>query len=234
MSRQSDPWPSLRRRIEKIEAWMKEKGSFFFNTGIHPDGDGGMTVEGKLNVTSGEVQSGDYVPGSKGWHLGSDGKAEFKDVTLYDIPNSMLANPVQAAVADVRVSNFAVAGGAYALLGQKTVPVPAGFTTLLVTATGWMFARNPNTTGGVDGTGTDAIYCFVRVNGIDGSSDSTPYGQGISGFGGFTTATSGVSALKTGLSENVTLQIWGGSTMQALPADAQNSATLSATLLWLR
>lgn len=231
MSRQPEPWPSLLRRLEKVEAWIKRQGasSPFFGTGIHPTGNGGMesdAFDGDLSARS---------AGTKGWAF-DDQKMAVGELILRpgSIGNDSLTNPVSAGVADARASNFAVPGGAYGLLAEKTVAVPAGFSTLLVTATGWMFARNPNTTGGVDGTGTDAIYCFVRVNGSDGSSDSSPYGQGISGFGGFTTATSGVSALKTGLVNAVTLQIWGGSTYQALPQDAQNSATLSATLLWLR
>ena len=174
-------------------------------------------------------------PGTVGNYFGGDGmvinQAYFRPGS---VSNDALTNPVIPDTASVRATNFAVSGGAFALLGTATKDVPAGFSQLLVTASGWLFARNPNTTGGVDGTGTDAMYCFVRVTGSDGNSDSTAYGQGISGFGGFTTATSGVSALKTGLTGSVTLQIWGGTSVQSFATNAQNSATLSATLLWLR
>jgi len=197
---------------------------------------GTITPAAGMGIRTGDFDGTDFAhPGTTGNYFGGDGLVAN---SLYlrpgSVSNDALTNPVIPDTASVRATNFAVSGGAFALLGTATKAVPAGFSQLLVTASGWLFARNPNTTGGVDGTGTDAMYCFVRVTGSDGNSDSTAYGQGISGFGGFTTATSGVSALKTGLTGSVTLQIWGGTSVQSFATNAQNSATLSATLLWLR
>lgn len=206
--------PTSRRTLsgefEKVKVESAGRTNFS-GTGLHFPEPGVVQVEGNLWVT------GDFT---------ADGK----------VSNDALTNPVDPDDVSFGVENFAIPPGSYALLGSASRTVPDGFTKALVNASGWMFARNPNTTGGVDGSGTDAIFCFVRVTGSDGDTDSKPKGQGISGFGGFTTATSGVGKLKEGLSPgtSLTFKIYGASSSQTLPADAQNSADLMGTILWLR
>lgn len=226
MSAIPEPWRDLMREIGKIKEQLRRLSnrSPFFGTGMHTNGLGGL-------------DSDNYIPATSGFSLkGSTGVAEFKDIVLYDLPNSMLANPVEPDDVSFGVSNFSVPPGTYALLGSASRAVPDGYTKALVNASAWMFARNPNTSGGVDGTGTDAIFCFVRVTGSDGDTDSKPKGQGISGFGGFTTATSGVGKLKEGLApgSSLTFKVYGASSSQTLAADAQNTADLMGTVLWLR
>ena len=233
MSRKPEPWPSLLRRIERIEEWMSREGasSKFAGTPLRPQEDGSMAVDARLSVTTGEVQSGDFQTGSKGWHLGADGRAEFKDVTLYDIPNSMLASPVTPGAVNATSTNFSL-GTTFAEKAAHVVTVPAGYTRLLAMASGWVYARNPNTTGGVDGAGTDAMWCYVQV----GGASSQTHGVGISGDNGFATASSGLATVQEGLTPGSTIRLglWAGVSIQALPANTENKATLSALLVWLR
>ena len=110
MSKQPDPWrdivselAALKKRVDDLS-----RRSPYAGTGAAPNGDNGLVVDGdlivdgnfdlngqgnvdgSLTIGSGEAKSGNYATGASGWHLGGDGKAEFKDVTLYDLPNSML------------------------------------------------------------------------------------------------------------------------------------------------
>lgn len=222
----------IETRIARLEQRL---GTVLRGTGLSSPGPNQIAVDGEFRAAAFDGDLATKNAGSKGWAL-NDQVAAFGELILRpgSLGNDLLTSPILPDTADVRVKNFTVPASTYALLGTVAKPVPPGYSRLLVSASGWMFARNPNTTGGVDGAGTDAIYCFVRVVGSTGDSDSDPYGQGISGFGGFTTATSGVSDIKTGLAGSVQFNIYGASSMQALPAHTQNSATLSATLLWIR
>jgi hypothetical protein len=208
-------------RLKKIEDQLRrmQNSSAFFGTGVHPNGEQGL-------------DSDNYVQGVSGFTLnGGTGNAEFNDIILRDLPNSMLANPVVPGVVNVAGSNFPVTTTFTEVAGMN-VTVPDDCTRLLATASGWAFARNPNTSGGADTTGTDALWCFVRVAGID----SQTYGHGISGSGGYTTATAGVSVLASNLTPGATVRVavYAGASFQTLPTDTQNRASVSATLQWLR
>jgi hypothetical protein len=210
-----EPWKSLRAKIEALTERIRKlenaASNKFSGTGLSVPEDGVTQVDGNLVVL------GDFT-------------------ALGKISNDALVNPVLPGDVSFGVENFSITAGTYTQIGSATRTVPDGFTRALVNASVWMFARNPNTTGGVDGTGTDAIFCYVRVTGSDGDTDSKPKGQGISGFGGFTTATSGLGKLKTGLTpgSSLTFKAFAASSSQDLAADVQNSLDMMGTVLWLR
>ena len=234
MSRLPDPWPSLLRRIERIEEWMSREGasSKFAGTPLRPQEDGSMAVDARLSVTTGEVQSGDFVTGSKGWHLGHDGKAEFKDVTLYDIPNSMLANPLAGSTPNASASGFSLAQNSLTELAGVNITVPDGFTRCFAAAASTVFAYNPRTTGGSNGAGGDAIYAMVQLGGQ--VSHANPVG--VSGSGGYATSFSNAGFSLSDLipGSTIRLAVYGTAAYQTLAGNPDNYANANAAIFWLR
>src|SRR5690348_11764595 len=82
----------------------------------------------------GVLESVTYVPATSGFKLdGGTGIAEFKDVILYDLPNSMLANPVVPGVLSDESTGFGMTtSDAVKLSGS--IPVPPGYTSAAIFA----------------------------------------------------------------------------------------------------
>lgn len=239
MSKQPDPRQlelanevaRLRKDLDELRLRSEWTGS-----GSRPNGAGGVVVDGELIVDGGEARSGNYVGGTSGWHLSGDGKAEFKDVILYDIPNSMLANPVDGKVGNVSATGFSLGSGALVELAFQNVIVPAGFTQALVTAGGSVFSYNPNTAGGSNGAGGDAVYCMVQITTTAGAQASRLNPVGVSGSGGYATSFSGAGFNLTALAggDTIRLSVYGCSAYQALGANPDNYANAYATVMFLR
>ena len=145
--------------------------------------------------------------------------------------NDLLTKVVASDIVNTTNTGFAVTT-AWSDAAATTITVPTGFTQLLATCSAEVFAVNPNTTGGSNGTGGDALDCHVLLNG----STSAGFAWGMSGSNGFTSASSSGSFKFTGLTPGATLQI---STQvlalyQALGSNVANKATINATLIWLR
>ena len=234
MSATPQPWFDLRKRLKDVEEQLRKlrNTSPFSGTGMSVPADGVTQVDGSLVVQGGEAKSGNYVPATSGWHLGSDGTAEFKDITLYDLPNSMLATPVVPGVVNLYTSNFSLPFPGYAEITGVDIVVPARCTILAFTGTGSLDCYNAKTTGGNNGTGGDYIYPQVRVG---GNVSPGNWATGVSGSNGNATASRTFSTLLTGLTPGSTVRasVYGSSDY-GISADPGNLASLSATLSWFR
>lgn len=126
-------------------------------------------------------------------------------------------------------TNFALSTSMVAL-ASTTLVVPTGMTGVSITATGRVYSLNPNTTGGSNGTGGDAIYAQVNIGGVTGYGLPT----GISGSGGFATSVASLTSVVTGLTAGATVVVAvnGASGYAAIAANASNTAELSASVLW--
>ena len=222
MAQMPNPFPSLLARIKRIEDRQNQQlaSSPFFGTGMHPNGNGG-------------IDSDNFAAGTSGYSFKADGDAEFNDLTLRGgiIGNDALTNPVVPQVLNLASAGFSVGASWSEALGGN-VTVPADCTRLLAFASGWAYAVNPNTTGGSNGTGGDALYCATVIGGTSGEVNGDP----LSGSNGFTTASSGVSVLKTGLTPGTSIhfEVDAIALYQAFGSDPTNNASLAALLIWLR
>ena len=224
MSRLPEPWPTLTARLAKLEEQLRRIGasSPFFGTGIHPNGHGGL-------------DSDNYVPGESGYSFqGDTGDAEFNSLTLRGgiIGDDALASLLKGDYVFGSATGFGLSS-TWTQLATNTLTVPAGLTRAVVTLTGGMFAYNPRTTGGSNGTGGDAWQCFV---GSTPGYSSQAYPIGVSGSGGFASVHSHVSFTLTDLTpgQSVTFGLWGASSYQSIAANPDNRCDVSGTVLWLR
>ena len=209
------------------------------NTGFSMDGPKAVTFDGDLNVTGlmkgsgfdGDLDAGDA--GSAGWAMDGD-RAAFGELILRpgSIGNDSLTDPVKFNVVRADTTNFGLVAGTMVEKASTSITVPAGFTEANVAAFAKMYCRNPNTTGGADGAGTDALY--VRPNVAGNTPISTP--TGVSGSGGFATAVNFDSFPLVGLTSGSTIHIGveGASAVAAIAADPNNYISLVATVSWLR
>lgn len=210
------------------------------NTGLTIPGTGEVDVTGLLRVlgnlivsglvtvdATGGIQSSNYVSGTAGWRF--DGTSLEANTGV--IGNGALANPVIFASPRAAASGFALLT-TYRTLASVTVTVPPGMTQLQVFVTARLFVYNPNSTGGSDGAGVDALYVQAQVAG--NSSTATP--TGISGSGGFATTVSSDSFTLTGLAPGatVTLAVQGATGFANLAANAGNYASVAAAVSWSR
>ena len=232
MTRLPEPTKYLSKKLAAFEERLRrlENKSPFSGTGMSVPADGTTQVDGRLVVQSGEAQSGDYASGSAGWHLGSDGTAEFTDIVILGVSVGDDA-PVEIGVARLYAEAFSLATS-YAQKASTSLTVPAGCTRLLAILNGTMYAVNQNTTGGSDTNGGDAIY--VRATIQSNNTGGSPHG--LTGWNGFTTATSNDTFQLTGLTPGGTVAfgVEGKCGYQPIPSYADNWIKATATLVWLR
>jgi hypothetical protein len=217
-----DKWETdIEARIRRLEQRQP-----FANTPIRPQADG-------------SVQSSDFDgdlatdnAGTKGWALSSL-KAAFGELILRpgSIGNDSLTDPVKQTVHKASGSNFPLTTTDTERAGVN-ITVPAGFTQAQVSMFGRMYAINPNTTGGADATGTDALYVSVGIAG--NYSLATP--TGISGSNGFATTNGFDSFILTGLAPGSTIRLsaLASCAYQPIAATADNFISAVASISWLR
>ena len=192
-----------------------------------------ITASPGLGVRTADFDGTDFAhPGTRGNYFGGDG-AVLNALYLRpgSVSNNALASPVVPGVAKARGTGFALATS-FAEVAGLDIVVPDGCTQLLATATASVFAYNPNTTGGSNGAGGDALYAAIVLRGV--ASDT--YAVGVSGNGGYATSTAAESFSFTGLTpgSSIRLSVQGASAYASLAANTNNRANGSVTLLWLR
>lgn len=227
-----------------------KRNSPWARSGMRPNGDNGVVVDGDLIVggnlrldgkgtVSGTWQSADFDgdlaagnAGTKGWAFNSL-RAAIGELFLRpgSVTNDSLANPVLVeAIYDSRTA-FALTT-TMTNIRTKTLTVPPGFTKAAVSIVVRVFARNPNTAGGYDTFGGDYLYGQANINGFNGYA----LPLAVSGNGGSGTNNSPFSAVLTGLSPGaaISLQIAAQTAFAGWAADAQNVAELSGSVQWYR
>jgi hypothetical protein len=147
------------------------------------------------------------------------------------VNNAALVAPVDGQAGNVSSAGFALTTSMVELAGQD-ITVPAGFTHAVGQFGASVFSYNPNTTGGSNGAGGDAIYCQALIGGL--SSHANPVG--VSGSSGYATSFSEAGFELTGLTPGSVfrLSVYGASAYQAIAANASNYANAHAGIIWLR
>lgn len=137
------------------------------------------------------------------------------------IPNNALGTPTIPGVAGVEGTNFAVDVTLAEVAGVDLI-VPAGVTSLLVSATAHVFA--------LDSTAVDdSLWVSLSV----GAVTSTPIGVPWLASG-FTTASCSLGTIIPGLTPSATVRlgVWASSMAGLHAADVDNTAAITASLTW--
>lgn len=219
MSKLPDPVPSLRRRIEAIEKQLAARGggaSPFFGTGVHPNGLQGL-------------DSDNYVPATSGFSLnGGEGTAEFKDITLYDLPNSALANPLLPGRLHADAQNFQVKT-LWATVASGSLAVPDGYSQALILNLASAATAYNNTAA------VDFLYVRTLING-SGFGGWTIGSVDVEGGGGTGVAYDFTTGLLTGLvaGSSLTFAAQVASGYGTWAANGANVLNFDVVLLWLR
>lgn len=228
MAKQPQPWRSLTGEVGAIKKDTKNVStrSPWFNSGARVDGNGGI----QSDDFDGDLNNSDA--GTTGWALNAQ-RAAFGELVLRpgSIGNDSLANPVDGKVGNVSATGFSLTV-AFKELAYQSIVVPDNFTQALVSAGATVFSYNPNTTGGSNGAGGDAIYCYVGCNG----QASHPNPVGVSGGGGYATSFSQAGFNLSGLTggDVIRLSVFGSSAYAGLAANPDNYANAFGTVTFLR
>lgn len=193
-----------------------------------------ITALAGMGIRTSDFNGTDFAhPGSQGNYFGGDGLVA-NNIYLRpgSVGNDKLTTPVVPGVINSIATNFAVSHTAWTNTVSFNATVPAGCTQLLALATGMVYAVNPNTTGGSNGTGGDVLECRIGIGGTFGMAA----GVSISGSNGQTSCPAAYAQLLTGLTPGgtVTLVTQSLTGFQAFAANSNNQANLCATLTWLR
>lgn len=193
---------------------------------IELDGGDLNVTNGDVVVSGGNVQSGNFMAGSAGYRLRSNGNAEFNDITLRGgiVGNDALASPISPARAHAQATNFSLTTTAVQK-ASVSITVPSGYSRALALATISATAVNK-------WTGQDFFAGYADVN-VAGSP------------GGYLAAADGQSGYAIGISHTeIDLVTSLGATIQframlqsgshSWAADPFNTVNLDALVLFLR
>lgn len=134
-----------------------------------------------------------------------------------------LAAPTLPAAVNLTTTAFAPTSTWAEVVGLD-LTVPADCTRLLVTASAWVYAVN-------NSAAADDLHTRVSLGATDGQAFVMPLA--ISGYG---TTSAGLAVLAEGLVPAATLRLFASAktTTGTFTTDAANTATLVASLTWLR
>ncbi len=147
------------------------------------------------------------------------------------IPTEALASPVAGQVARASSSLFTLTTSYATLASATPVPVPAGFSTCQVVVFAQMYVVNPNTTGGSNGAGGDALYVKALIS----SSGTTATPTAVAGSSGYATTYAQDGFVLSGLAagSSVTVSVQGKSAYAPI-APSACYVQVAASLTWTR
>ena len=249
MSRLPETQQSLSRWLRQRErtALRQRQTSAFARSGTSVTAEGAQSLDGTLTVSpvSGFVS----IDGSLGVHS----TAAFDGLTTIGgdlvvagtllLPNAIIGN---AALIDPGVpsehvfDSVAVFGltTTQTVLDTITVMVPSGRTCADISLMARISAVNPNTTGGIGGTGDDVLYCRIQIGtvGTDvGASWSNSMRSAQVGGNKYGKDVTPHHATLTGLTPGsyFTIRVYGNTGALAWASNAQNVVDVVGTIRWL-
>jgi hypothetical protein len=222
-------WREVRDGLAQLRRFMRNP---FANTSLSAPEPGVLNVDGILQGSGFDGDLATDNVGTTGWAMSAD-KVALPEVLLRpgSIGNDILANPVVPGIARLSASGFSLTTS-YVNKDSVSLTVPDGCTRLLVALSGHLYVVNQNTTGGADGTGTEAIYIRLSI----GTQNSTSTPTGVSGNFGFATSNGGDAFILTGLTpgDTLTFAVAGKCGYVSIPAYVDNYIVATASLTWLR
>lgn len=231
MPAQPDPWPSLKKRIVALEDAVRRRGSAFFGTGLHPNGQGGLDSDNydaahgfSLKGETGDAEFNGSV--DVGGELNVTGNTVIGGTLSLPagiIDNEDLANPVvPQSVWKGTTANFGLAV-AWSTLVSQTLTVPSGVDSVQVIGFVRLVATNTTAT-------KDYLYSDFDIAGQSSGGFATPVDAGDPG-----TSFCSFARTITGLTPGDTITLSAsGSTGFASWASTNNVCQISASVTWYR
>ena len=190
----------MRRTVANMQQQIKVQGSasVLARSGLSVPEEGVTQVDGTLHVL------GDFI---------ADGK----------ISNDALMAPVSPLSAHTDGTNFSLATGANVAKLTMTIPVPEGYGSALVLASGNMNAYNST-------ANADYGYLGIRINGAAIGWSLAAYAAG----GTYCAVSNSASSLLSSIGSSFTVQAACSSANADWAADVSNTINLDAMVLFLR
>lgn len=219
---------ALAAEINKMKVEIDALHRALANIGLRIDATTGDLITDEKHAIRSANFDGDLdtaTPGTVGWALGGpNDNAVFNTLALRGgiIGNAALANPVSPGVGNGGTSGWSL-GTAVLTVGTATIPVPAGFSRALVTATSDVIVMNDNSFGV-----TMNVYTQV------GTVSPTNHPALTLTANEYASVSSTFSAELTGLSGGSISCTANAYCSSSLPADPLNAGQINATALFLR
>lgn len=185
-------------REQRRQLKLQGTASVLARSGLSVPEEGTTQVDGTLHVL------GDFI---------ADGK----------ISNDALMAPVSPLSAHTDGTNFSLATGANVAKLTMTVPVPEGYSSALVLASGNMNAYNSTASA-------DYGYLGIRINGAAIGWSLAAYAAG----GTYCAVSNSASSLLSSIGSSFTVQAACSSANADWAANASNTINLDAMVLFLR
>jgi len=226
MARQPEPWPSFIRRFKDLEQQVTRilNASPFTGTGMSIPAPGVVQVDGELDVNGPiDVHGAANFDGNTtiGGNAAITGTLS---LPAGIINNDALTSPVYPFVGHAQGNNFTLSTTNTAK-ATLTVPVPAGYTSAMVTANAHVSAFNPT-------ADSDYLYAvaWIQSDTTIGWSMPTTIPAGESAHTSQT-----ATALLSGLGSSFTVKVATSTAFQSFASSTSgNVCNIDATVLFLR
>ena len=215
MSKLPETGPSLMRRIRYNErqALRQAQSSSFNRSGISVTGEGASTVDGSLILQPATITATELALAA----------VTAPALAAGSVGYAALVAPTLPAAVNLTATAFAPTSTWAEVVGVD-LTVPTDVTRLLVTASAWVYAVN-NTAS------ADDLNARVSLGLVDGQAFLTPLP-----VAGYNTISAGLATLAEFLTPGSTLRLLASAktTTGTFTTDPANTATLTASLTWLR
>jgi len=245
VSKLPETGPSLMRRMRQQDRQMQRmaNSSSFNLSGISPTAEGVSTVTGTLVLQPASITPTELAPaavtapalgagsvtapalgaGSVTAPALGAGSVTAPALGAGSVGYAALVAPTLPAAVNLTSTAFAPAA-TWAEVAGLDLTVPADCTRLLVTASAWVYAVN-NTAA------ADDLHARVSLGAVDGQAFLTPLP-----VAGYNTISAGLAVLADSLVPGATIRLKASAktTTGTFTTDPANTATLTASLTWLR
>ena len=200
-------------REEKRQVGRQAASSSFARSGLTVTGEGVTTVDGALVLQPATITPIELAPEAVTAPALAPGSVGY----------AALVAPTLPAAVNLTATGFAPTS-TWAEVAGLDLTVPADCTRLLVTASAWVYAVN-------NSAAADDLHARVSLAAVDGQAFLTPLP-----VAGYNTISAGMAVLAEGLVPAATLRLFASAktTTGTWTTDAANTATLVASLTWLR
>ena len=225
MSKLPETGPSLMRRMRQQDRQMQRmaNSSSFNLSGISPTAEGVSTVTGTLVLQPASITPTELAPAAVTAPALGAGSVTAPALGAGSVGYAALVAPTLPAAVNLTSTAFAPAA-TWAEVAGLDLTVPADCTRLLVTASAWVYAVN-NTAA------ADDLHARVSLGAVDGQAFLTPLP-----VAGYNTISAGLAVLADSLVPGATIRLKASAktTTGTFTTDPANTATLTASLTWLR
>lgn len=210
-------------RQEHRQAQRQASSSAFARSGITVTSEGVTTVTGTLTLQPATITATELALAAVTTPALADGSVTAPALGPGSVGYAALVAPTLPAAVNLTATAFAPTATWAEVVGLD-LTVPTDCTRLLVTATCWCYAVN-------NSASADDLHTRLSLGATDGQEFLTPLA--VAGYG---TISAGLAVLADSLVPSTTVRLKASTrtTTGAWTTDAANTATVAASLTWLR